>query len=130
MTKNILKHATKSAHGVTNVLNKMNHSKDNNEGADGHSSYMESPSEDHNSDKSSLGDSDFTECKQECKLLLSKVSQNDMKIERDNTSGSPNRSQNNMSLEEDNNNSTASSSQSRNDMILETDNNTSPAQSQ
>lgn len=130
MAKNILKHATKSAHGVTNVLNKMNHSKDNNEGADGHSSYMESPSEDHNSDKSSLGDSDFTECKQECKLLLSKVSQNDMKIERDNTSGSPNRSQNNMSLEEDNNNSTASPSQSRNDMILETDNNTSPAQSQ
>lgn len=93
MAKNVLKHSSKSAHGVTDVLNKMNHSKDNNEGANAQSSCMESPSKDHNSDKSSLCDNDFTECKQECKLLLSKVSQNDMKIERENTSGSPNHSQ-------------------------------------
>lgn len=109
--KNILKQATKSVHGMTNVLIKMNHSNDNNEGANGHSSFMESPSKDHNSDKSSLCDSDSAEYKQECKLPLSEVPQNDMKLERDDISTSPNRSQKNMSIKEDNNNSTASSSQ-------------------
>lgn len=96
---------------MTNVLIKMNHSNDNNEGANGHSSFMESPSKDHNSDKSSLCDSDSAEYKQECKLPLSEVPQNDMKLERDDISTSPNRSQKNMSIKEDNNNSTASSSQ-------------------
>lgn len=63
MAKNVLKNASKSAHGVTDVPNKMNHSKDNFEGANAQSSCMESPSKDHNSDKSSLCDNDFTECK-------------------------------------------------------------------
>lgn len=112
--KNILKQSIKSAHVVTNVLSKMNHEKDNNEGANGRSSFKESPSKDHNSDKSSLCDGDSAECEQECKLPLSQVSQNDMKLERDDTSStSSNRSQNNMSLEEDNNNSTASSIKSQ-----------------
>lgn len=127
--KNILKQSIKSVQGVTNVLSKMNHDEDNNEGASGRSSFKESPSKHHNPDKSSLCDGDSAECEQECKLPLSQVSQNDMKLEKDDTSStSSNRCQNNVSLDEENNNSTASpisrSIKSQNNMIVETDNNT------
>jgi hypothetical protein len=63
MAKNIIKKATKLVHGMKNLLIKMNHSKDNNEGANVNSSFMESPSKDHNYDKISLFDSDFVEYK-------------------------------------------------------------------
>ena len=63
MAKNIIKQATKSFHRIKNVLIKMNHSKDNNECANVNSSFMESPSKDHNYDKISLFNSDSAEYK-------------------------------------------------------------------